>query len=82
MVLRGATDVAQQARKGLTSWLARPTTQLYPAVVNGAPGVVVTMDGEPVVVMGFTVAVNRILEIDSIAEPERVRRFAAAVLAD
>ena len=33
-------------------------------------------------VMGFTVAEGKIVEIDSIADPERVRRIAAAVLAD
>ena len=81
-VLHGATPVAQQARKGLTSWLARPDTQLHTARANGAPGVVVTMDGEPTVVMGFTVADGKIVEIDSIADPQRVRRFAAAVLRD
>jgi hypothetical protein len=30
--------------------------------------------------MGFTVAEGRIVEIDAIADPERVRRIAAAVL--
>jgi hypothetical protein len=30
--------------------------------------------------MGFTVAVGRIVEIDAIADPERVRRIAEAVL--
>jgi hypothetical protein len=32
--------------------------------------------------MGFTVAVGRIVEIDVIADPERVRRIAEAVLTD
>jgi hypothetical protein len=32
-------------------------------------------------VMGFTVAEGRIVEIDAIADPERVRRIAGAVLA-
>jgi hypothetical protein len=32
--------------------------------------------------MGFTVAEGRIVEIDAIADPERVRRIAAAVLTD
>jgi len=30
--------------------------------------------------MGFTVADGKIVEIDAIADPERVRRIAAAVL--
>ena len=36
----------------------------------------------PFTVMGFTVAGGRIVEIDAIADPERVRRIAAAVLGD
>jgi hypothetical protein len=32
--------------------------------------------------MGFTVAEGKIVAIDAIADPERVRRIAAAVLAD
>jgi hypothetical protein len=32
--------------------------------------------------MGFTVTDGRIVEIDAIADPERVRRIAASVLGD
>jgi hypothetical protein len=32
--------------------------------------------------MGFTIAQGKIVEIDAIADPERVRRIAAALLAD
>jgi hypothetical protein len=46
-------------------------------VVNGAAGVVVTVGGRPITVLGFTVADGRIVEIDAIAEPERARRIAA-----
>jgi RNA polymerase sigma factor (sigma-70 family) len=80
MVLEGASAVAEQSRKGLTSWLARPDMGFHSALVNGWPGVIVTLEDEPVVVMGFTVADGKIVEIDSIADPERVRHFAAAVL--
>lgn len=82
MVIRGAEAVVDQARVGLRSYLARPIVHLRPALVNGAAGVVVTLGGEPMTVMGFTVAEGRIVEIDAIADPERVRRIAAAVLAD
>ena len=40
---------------------------------------VVTRRGRPVTVMGFTVTGGKIAEIDAIADPERVRRIAAAV---
>src|SRR5258707_4052573 len=78
MVIRGAAAVAGQALSGLTS--ALPTVRLHPALVNGAAGVVVTRRGRPVTVMGFTVAEGKIVEIDTIADPGRVRRIAAPFL--
>jgi RNA polymerase sigma factor (sigma-70 family) len=80
MMIRGAAAVARQALTGLTS--ALPAVRLHPALVNGAAGVVVTRRGRPVVVMGFTIADGKIVEIDAIADPERVPRIAAAVLHD
>jgi RNA polymerase sigma factor (sigma-70 family) len=74
-VVHGAAAVAGQALMA-----ALPTAHLHPALVNGAAGVVVTVAGRPFAVMGFTVAGGRIVEIDAIADPERVRRIAAAVL--
>jgi RNA polymerase sigma-70 factor, ECF subfamily len=74
VVTRGAAAVAGQAR-GFPGALVRP------ALVNGAAGAVITVRGRPIAVMGFTVVEGRIVEIDAIADPERVRRVAAAVLA-
>ena len=48
--------------------------------MNGAAGVVVTVRGRPFAVLGFTVTDGKIVEIDAIADPDRVRRIAAAVL--
>jgi RNA polymerase sigma-70 factor (ECF subfamily) len=42
--------------------------------------VVVTVGGRPFAVMGFTVVQDKIVAIDAIADPERVRRIAAVVL--
>ena len=81
MVLHGAAAVARQARVGLRAVFARPVVHLRPALVNGAAGVVVTLGERPIAVMGFTVAAGRIVEIDAIADPERVRGIAAAVFA-
>jgi RNA polymerase sigma-70 factor (ECF subfamily) len=67
-VVRGAAAVASQA---IT--FARPTATVTRAVVNGAAGVVVTVAGRPVSVMGFTVAHGRIVAIDALADPERLR---------
>ena len=76
-VIHGAAAVARQALIA-----ALPHARLHPALVNGAAGVVVTVNGRPFAVMGFTVAKGKIVEIDTIADPECVRRIAAAVLAD
>jgi RNA polymerase sigma-70 factor (ECF subfamily) len=80
MVLRGADRVARQARVGLRGFLARPSFQLLPTLVNGAAGLVAVSDGEPVTVIGFTVVDGKIVEIDAVADPERVRRVAATVV--
>jgi RNA polymerase sigma-70 factor, ECF subfamily len=74
-VTHGAAAVARQALIA-----ALPTAQLHPALVNGAAGVVVTVRGRPFAVLGFTVTDGKIVEIDAIADPDRVRRIAAAVL--
>jgi RNA polymerase sigma-70 factor (ECF subfamily) len=71
----GAEAVAGQALAG-----AILSAHLHPALVNGAAGVVVTIYDRPFAVIGFTVAEGKIVAIDAIADPERVRRVAAAVL--
>jgi RNA polymerase sigma factor (sigma-70 family) len=76
-VIHGAAAVARQALLG-----ANPAAKLHPALVNGAAGVVITMRRRPFAVMAFTVAEGKIVAIDVIADPERVRRIAAAVLTD
>lgn len=76
-VVHGAAAVARQALI-----FAIPAARLLPALVNGAAGVVVTVGGRPIAVMGFTVAGGKIVEIDAIADPGRVRRIAASVLND
>ena len=75
-VVRGAEAVARSSLMGA----ALPNTQLHPALINGAAGVIVTARGRPFVIMGFTVVQGRIVEIDVIAGSERVRRLAGPVL--
>jgi RNA polymerase sigma-70 factor (ECF subfamily) len=77
VVVRGADAVARQALLG-GAW---PATCLHPALVNGSAGVVITRRGRPFAVMSFIVADGKIARIDTIADPERVRRIAEAVLA-
>ena len=78
MTVRGAAAVARQALTGLATGLR--VARLHPALVNGAAGLVVTVRGRPINVMGFTIADGKIAEIDAIADPERVRRITAAIL--
>jgi RNA polymerase sigma factor (sigma-70 family) len=44
-----------------------------PAIVNGAAGLVVAPGGQPMAVVGFTVAGERIVEIDLIADPAKLQ---------
>jgi RNA polymerase sigma factor (sigma-70 family) len=46
-----------------------------PAVVNGTAGVVVVRGGRAVSVMGFTVKDGRIVAIDALADPKRLREM-------
>jgi RNA polymerase sigma factor (sigma-70 family) len=81
MLIRGSTGVARLAARGLRKLLGRPATGLCRVLVNGSAGVVVTQDAAPTIVMSFTVADGRIVQIAGIADAGRVRRVAAAVLA-
>ena len=64
----GAQEVA-----GRAATFARLAAHVRPVLVNGLPGVLAaTADGEPMSVMAFTVAGDRIVEIDSIADPRRL----------
>jgi hypothetical protein len=44
--------------------------------------VVLSVDGQPVTLMSFTVAAGKIVYVAGIADPGRVRRIAAAALTD
>jgi RNA polymerase sigma factor (sigma-70 family) len=69
-VRRGAAEVARTA---ITS--AQPAAVRIPALVNGAAGVVVLTNGRPFAVMGFTVAQDKVVEIDCLVDPERLARL-------
>jgi len=72
--LRGAAAVAGQA---LT--FSHLSAFVRPALVNAAAGVVVAPRGRPTSVMGFTVRDGRIVEIDAISDPARLRRLDVVV---
>jgi RNA polymerase sigma factor (sigma-70 family) len=53
-----------------------------PALVNGAVGAVWALRGRPRVVFGFTITRGKIVEIDLLADPERLRQLDLAILND
>ncbi|MFI5912339.1 sigma-70 family RNA polymerase sigma factor [Dactylosporangium sp. NPDC051541] len=74
--LHGPEQVATQA---LAS--SRLSPFVYPALVNGAAGVVVaTAPDRPLFVMAFTVTEDRIVAIDVLADPDRLRGLDLAAL--
>jgi RNA polymerase sigma factor (sigma-70 family) len=75
--IRGARAVAGQA---LT--FSRRSRFTQPALVNGTVGVVVAPHGRLSVALGYTVDSGRIVEIDVIADPARLRQLDLAVLGD
>jgi RNA polymerase sigma factor (sigma-70 family) len=78
--VRGARAVAEGALA--FSQLAR-SARTRPALVNGAAGFVSwSPDGQPFSVTGFTVRHGKIVEIDILADPERLRQLDLAVLDD
>jgi RNA polymerase sigma-70 factor, ECF subfamily len=72
-LVRGASVVA-----GRAIMFDQPLARLRSVLVNGAAGVVVTVDGEPFAVMAFTVSGGRIVEIDVLADADRLNRLDVA----
>src|SRR5437773_6238811 len=72
---RPITGAAAVARQVLTRG-ARFAPLGRPATVNGAAGVVVGRAGKPIAVVGFTVAHDRIVAIDVITDPDKLRGLA------
>ncbi|OBG41121.1 sigma-70 family RNA polymerase sigma factor [Mycobacterium sp. E3198] len=66
----GAASVARLARG-----YAGPEREARPAIVNGAAGAVVFVDGRPTAVMGFVVRDGRVATIDVLADPDRVAKL-------
>ncbi len=73
--VHGAETVA-----GRALMFAGLSPYVRPALINGAAGVVVAPGGRPYAVMGFTVAGGRVVAIDALSDPERVRGLDLTVL--
>jgi RNA polymerase sigma factor (sigma-70 family) len=74
-VVRGPEAVARQALA-----FAGFGPFARPALVNGAAGIVAARGGQLAAVLGFTVARGKIVEIDILADPERLSRLDLAEL--
>jgi RNA polymerase sigma-70 factor (ECF subfamily) len=73
----GASAVAEQA---LSFSRRAPYAQV--SLVNGAVGIVVAPRGRLSIVMAFTVKRGKIVEIDVVADPERLHQLDLAILDD
>ena len=74
-VVRGARAVASQALS-----FDRYAASARPVLVNGAPGILSIADGAPVGLLGFTIAGGKIVAIDILADPDRIRRLDLSAL--
>jgi RNA polymerase sigma-70 factor, ECF subfamily len=76
-VVHGAANVAGQA----LMW-SRVDLRMHPALVNGSAGMVTTRNGEPFSVGAFTIRDGKIVEIDILADPDRLARLDLKVIED
>jgi RNA polymerase sigma factor (sigma-70 family) len=74
---RGAKACAEQA-----IFFSRLGLVVQPALVNGAVGMVATLDGEPYSLGAFTVQGEKIVAIDILADPDRLRELDLSILDD
>jgi len=78
-----ARQLASRARRRVRGAAPTPDPDVVrPALVNGAAGVVVTADGRLVSVMAFTVRGGKVVEIDTLSDPERLDTLDLAVIDD
>jgi RNA polymerase sigma-70 factor (ECF subfamily) len=75
--VRGAAAVAGQA-----TGYGQVGLDLRPALINGAAGIVAFLHGRPFSVGAVTVRNGRIVELDFLADPERLERLDLTVLDD
>jgi RNA polymerase sigma-70 factor, ECF subfamily len=75
--VRGARAVAGQAL-----FYSRLNLVMHPALVNGVVGAVGTLDGEPYSVGAITVRGGKIVEMDILADPERLSRLDLTIFDD
>jgi RNA polymerase sigma-70 factor (ECF subfamily) len=75
--VRGAANIARQA-----IMFSRLDLDIRRALVNGAAGTVTLRDGELFAVAGFTVRNGKVVAMDILADPERLREVDLTMLED
>ena len=75
--MRGAAAVAGQALS-----YARIGLDIRPALINGIAGAVTFLHGQPFSIAAATVRNGKIVELDFLADPERLRLFDLTILDD
>ena len=81
MVIAGARPVSTGAAAVAEQVLARAprfASFARPAIVNGSAGLIVVPHDRPIAVIGFTIAQGRIVEIDLVADPDKLRGLSRA----
>ncbi|WUH99695.1 sigma-70 family RNA polymerase sigma factor [Spirillospora sp. NBC_00431] len=73
VTVRGAKEVAARA-----TLFGHEDTQVHPALVDGAPGALVTLGRQPVTVVAFTVAGGTITAIRALTAPTRLSEIVPA----
>jgi RNA polymerase sigma factor (sigma-70 family) len=68
-VVRGAREVAGRATMAARP---RPDARAHPALIDGVPGILITVGGRPVMIMAFTVADGAITAIRTLTDPDRL----------
>jgi RNA polymerase sigma factor (sigma-70 family) len=88
VVLRADTGVAGRPLRGAAAVAGRALSfqrvsfASRPVLVNGFPGLLTAPDGRPMAVMSFTIANGKVVAIDLLADPERLRRLDLPMLDD
>jgi RNA polymerase sigma-70 factor, ECF subfamily len=74
-IVRGAANVARQALA-----FSRLDLEVRQVLVNGAVGTVTLRDGKPFAIAGFTIRNRRVVEMDILADPERLDQLDLTIL--
>ena len=72
VVVRGADKVATQALTGARAGGTRRDAHFHPAIVNGRPGALIIVGGQPAMAMAFTVTDGAITAIRALSDTRRL----------